>query len=133
MSEFQSYSFSRLFLNRNIEFFFLQGVNNQDDFTEFYDLRVLEVVGYILIYNNHEEQKNFIYLIDKEDRDFDSIIKYTKQFINQMTLSDKLSDRENFEILTTDVNGRVVSPPYKNFIKNIVKNEIPESVLDELE
>lgn len=133
MSEFQSYSFSRLFLNQNIEFFFLQGVNNQDDFTEFYDLRVLEVIGYILIYNSHEEQKNFIYLIDKKDRNFDSIIKYAKQLINQMTLSDKLSARENFEVLTTDVTGKVVSPPYKDFIKSVVKNEIPESVLDELE
>jgi hypothetical protein len=132
MSEHESYSFSRLFLNRNLEFFFIQGVNDSDNFDEYWDGRIIEVIGYAVIYIDIEtnEQKNFIYLIDNDNKKYDNAIKYTKKFIGQMTLSDKLSDRENFKIIKTKINGRVVSEPYKDFIKVVVKNEIPESVLD---
>ncbi|MDD1502891.1 hypothetical protein PVA17_08990 [Lysinibacillus sp. CNPSo 3705] len=132
MWEHESYSFSRLFLNRNLEFFFIQGVNNSDNFDEYWDGRIIEVIGYVVIYIDIEtnEQKNFIYLIEKDNKKYDNAIKYTKKFIAQMTLSDKLSDRENFKILKTEINGKLVSEPYKDFIKVIVKNEIPEFVLD---
>ena len=74
-----------------------------------------------MIYIDFEtnEQKNFIYLIDNNKHD--NAVKYTKKFIEQMSLSDKLSDRENFKIIKTKINDRVVSKPYKDFIKVVVK------------
>ncbi|WDV08179.1 MULTISPECIES: hypothetical protein [Lysinibacillus] len=131
MLQHESFSFSRLFLNRNLEFFFILGVNNSDNFDEYWDGRTIEVVGYAVIYIDFEtnEQKNFIYLIDNNNN-HDNVVKYTKKFIEQMSLSDKLSDRENYKILKTKINNRVVSEPYKDFIKIVVKNEIPEFVLD---
>ncbi len=135
MLEHECYSFSRLFLNSNIEFFFIQGVNDSDNFDEYWDGRTIEVIGYAVIYIDFKtnEQKNFIYLIDKDNRKYDNVIKYTKKFIAQMSLSEKLSDRENFKIIKTDIHVKLVSKPYKNFIKSIVKSEIPEFVLDELD
>ncbi len=132
MLEYECYSFSRLFLNSNLEFFFILGVNNSDNFDGLWDGRNIEVIGYAVIYIDSEtnEQKNFIYLIDYHNKKHDIAIKYTKKFIEQMSLSDKLSDRENFKIINTGVYSRVVSEPYKDFIKAVVKNEIPEFILD---
>ncbi|MDP1395297.1 hypothetical protein Q8G28_17595 [Lysinibacillus capsici] len=132
MLEYECYSFSRLFLNSNLEFFFILGVNNSDNFDELWDGRNIEVIGYTVIYIDSEtnEQKNFIYLIDYDNKKYDDAIKYTKKFIEQMSLSDKLSDTENFKIINTEVYSRVVSEPYKDFIKAVVKNEIPEFILD---
>lgn len=134
MLEHESYSFSRLFINCNIEFFFILGVNDSDNFDEYWDGRTIAVIGYAVIYIDFEtnEQKNFIYLIDDNNKKHDKAIKYTKQFISQMTmtLSDKLSDREKFKIIKTKINDKVISKPYKDFIKVVVKNEIPEFVLD---
>ncbi|MGA3677287.1 hypothetical protein [Lysinibacillus agricola] len=133
MSEFETYTFSRLYLNKNLEFFFVIGVNDSDNFIDVWDGRILEVVGYTMIYiNDEEEEKNYIYLIDKAGRDFEKIIKYSKQFISQMSLSPKFSDRENFVIKNTTIPGKCVEPPYSNFIKQIVGNDIPQSVLNEL-
>lgn len=127
MDEFESYSFSRLYRDENIEFFFIIGVNDPDDFDEYWDGRLTEVVGYAVIHNGFHatEQKNFIYLIDEEKREYDKAIKYTKQFIQQMSLSEELPDRENFKILKTDIKQRVLSYPYTDFIKMVVENEIP--------
>ncbi|WP_342515346.1 hypothetical protein [Sutcliffiella sp. FSL R7-0096] len=43
-----------------------------------------------------------------------------------MTLSEKFSDRENFTAIKTDVDQKVVHKPYEDFIKAIIKNEIPD-------
>ncbi len=135
MSEYETYSFSRLFLNRDIEFFFILGVNDSDNFDEYWDGRTKEVLGYAVIFNNSEtkEQENFIFLIDKANRNYENIIKYTKKFIAQMTISEELSDSENFKIIKTEITERVVTKPYEHFIKKVIKNEIPESVLNELD
>lgn len=135
MSEYETYSFSRLFLNRNIEFFFILGVNDSDNFNEYWDGRTIEVLGYAVIFNNSKtkEQENFIFLIDRTNRNYENIIKYTKKFIAQMTISEKLSDSENFKILITDVTERVVTKPYEHFIKKVLENEIPEPFLNELD
>ncbi|WP_324728646.1 hypothetical protein VO178_18380 [Lysinibacillus fusiformis] len=132
MLEHESYSFSRLFLNRHLEFFFIQGINNSENFDEYWDGRTINVIGYAVIYIDPEtkKQENFIYLIDNDINNYSNAIKYTRKFIEQMTLSDKLSDRENFKIINTEVYSRVVSEPYKDFIKDVVKNEIPEYILD---
>src|SRR5690606_6199575 len=134
MSEFESYSFSRLFLNKYIEFFFIQGINNSDNFDEYWDGRSIEVIGYVVIYNNPEkmEKRNLIYVIDKCNRNFDNIIKYTKKFVEQMDISDEYFDSDSFEINKTDINGSLVLNPYTDFIKSVIKNDIPTSVLDVL-
>ncbi|MBB4823682.1 hypothetical protein HNO89_000902 [Sporosarcina luteola] len=85
-----------------------------------------------MLYKNQDELRNFIYLISNKERNFESIIKYAKQFISQMILSDNICDRENFEIITTDIEGKLVSPPYEKFIKTIIENDIPDDVLNEL-
>lgn len=134
MSEFESYSFSRLFLNKYIEFFFIQGINNSDNFDEYWDGRSIEVIGYVVIYNNPEkmEKRNLIYVIDKSNRNFDNIIKYTKKFVEQMDISEEYFDSDSFEINKTDINGSLVLNPYTDFIKSVIKNDIPTSVLDVL-
>lgn len=128
MLKHESYSFSRLFLDHKIEFFFILGINESDNFDEFWDGRLIDVLGYAVIYNDLEtnEQKNYIYLINKKNSEYDKVIKFTKLFIQQMSLSEKFSDRENFTVLKTDVDQRVVHKPYKDFIKAIIKNEIPD-------
>ncbi|MBD8014593.1 hypothetical protein [Planococcus wigleyi] len=128
MAEFENYSFSRLYRDENIEFFFIVGVNDSDDFDEYWDGRLTEVVGYAVIYLDYktEKQKNFIFLIDKTNREYDNIVRYAKRFIQQMSLSEEISDRENFKILKTEVKKRVLEYPYNAFIKMVVKSEIPE-------
>jgi hypothetical protein len=134
MHQYESYSFSRLFLNQDIEFFFILGVNESDNFDEYWDGRLREVLGYAVIYNDFKakEQKNFIYLLNKGNSIYSDIVKYTKKFIEQMTISEKLSDRGNFKIIYTEIEGNLVSKPYKDFIKSVIKNEIPELVLDRI-
>jgi hypothetical protein len=128
MEIFESYSFSRLYLDKNLEFFFILGVNDSDNFIDVWDGRYIEVIGYIVIYMNHEkEQENYIYLIDKTDRNFENIIRYTKQFINQISLSPKLSDRENVKIQKTNVDGKFVRDPL-SFMKKVIGNDIPQSI-----
>ena len=132
MLGYEHYSFNRLFLNRNVEFFFILELNDPDNFDEYWDGRIPEVIGYAVIYRDIEtnDQKNYIYLIDNANRKYDNAIKYTKKFIQQMSLSEELSDRENFKIIKTEITGKLVLKPYKDFIKMVVKNEIPDFVLD---
>ncbi|MED3554308.1 hypothetical protein [Cytobacillus praedii] len=134
MTEFESLSFSRLFSNKNFEFFFILGINDKDDFNDVWDGRLIEVVGYAVVYINDEQTKHkkFIYLIDKVNRDFENIIRYTKKFIEQMYLSPIFSDSENFKILKTNIESAIVKPPYTSFIKSIVENEIPQTILDKI-
>ncbi|MEY2373776.1 hypothetical protein, partial [Lysinibacillus capsici] len=99
MSYFENYSYSRLYLDQSLEFFFILGVNDSDNFDEYWDGRTIEVVGYVSIYKNtNGEQENYIYLINQTNRDYESIIKHTKQFINQMSLATNPLDKENFKI-----------------------------------
>lgn len=130
MSCFESYSYSRLYLDQSLEFFFILGVNDSDNFDEYWDGRTIEVVGYVSIYKNtNGEQENYIYLINQTNRDYESIIKYTKQFINQMSLATNPLDKENFKISQTNILGKLVEPPYTNFIKSVIKNDTPNIIL----
>lgn len=134
MAEFEGYSFSRLYRDENIEFFFIIGVNDSDDFDDYWDGRIKEVVGDALIFTdkNERKQKNFIYLIEKPFRKFEDIIRYTKRFVDQMSLSPNLYDRENFRILKTNINGHSVGFPYIPFIQTIIGNDIPQYILDSM-
>ncbi|MBU5250943.1 hypothetical protein KQI46_03195 [Lysinibacillus capsici] len=130
MLNFENYSYSRLYLDQSLEFFFILGVNDSDNFDEYWDGRTIEVVGYVSIYTNtNGEQENYIYLINQTSRDYESIIKHTKQFINQMSLATNPLDKENFKISKTNILGKLVEPPYTNFIKSVIKNDIPNIIL----
>lgn len=132
MKEFDSYSFSRLYLNENIEFFFILGVKDEDNFIDVWDGRIIEVIGYAMIFTNKSEskQENFIYLIEKNGRKFEDVIRYTKQFINQMSFNP--IDGDDFEVSRTNVKGDVVDFPYIDFIKSIVRNDIPQEILQSM-
>lgn len=132
MAEFESYSFSRLYRDENIEFFFIIGVNDSDDFDDYWDGRLKEVVGYVMIFTNKNDRKqdNFIYLIEKSSRRFEDIVRYTNRFVDQMSLSPNLSDRENFKISTTNINGHSVVSPYIPFIQSIVSEDLPQQILE---
>ena len=134
MAEFESYSFSRLYRDENIEFFFIIGVNDSDDFDEYWDGRLKEIVGYVMIFTNKydREQDNFIYLIEKSSRRFEDIVRYTKRFVDQMSLSPNLSDRENFKISTTNINSHSVVSPYTPFIQSIVSEDLPQQILESM-
>jgi len=135
MNEFEEYSYSRLFVDRNLEFFVIMGVNNADDFTYYWDQRLTEVVGYAVVYTNHKQKKqeNIIYLVDKDIRDFEKIIKYTKLFVSQMYLSIEYSNEENFEIHKTNINGKFIKTPYIDFVKKIIVEDIPSEILAEMD
>lgn len=134
MAEFESYSFSRLYRDENVEFFFIIGMNDSADFDDYWDGRLKEVLGYVMIFTNKNDRKqeNFIYLIEKSSRRFEDIIRYTKRFVDQMSLSPNLSDRENFKISKTNINGHFVEFPYIPFIQSIVGNDIPQQILESM-
>ncbi|WP_223639107.1 hypothetical protein [Planococcus sp. 4-30] len=134
MAEFESYSFSRLYKDENIEFFFIIGVNDSDSFDDYWDGRLKEVIGYVMIFTNknNRKQENFIYLIEKSSRRFEDIVRYTKRFVDQMSLSPNLSDRENFKISKTNRTGQFVDSPYTPFIQSIVRNDIPHQILESM-
>lgn len=133
MNEFESFSFSRLYSGNNLEFFFIIGVNDSDNFTYDWDGTTKEVVGYITLYINQEkEQESFIYLINKSERKFEDIIRYAQKFISNMSPNLDISDLENCKICKTDIAVKSVAPPFSNFIKNIVRKDIPNSILEKL-
>jgi hypothetical protein len=125
MLEFETYRFSRLYRSQKLEFYFIQGVNDQDNFDEYWDGRFLKVIGYVLMYQNDDKTtENYIYVINKTDGDYKRIIRYAKQFINSMSLSGNPFESENCKILKTDIKGNLVRQPYEDFIKRIIENEI---------
>lgn len=127
MNKHEEYSFSRLFLNEYVEFFFILGINDANNFDEYWDGRDIEVVGYAVIYKDikSDKQTNFIYLLEEVDVDENRIIQHTKKFIQQMTMSEDLVDQENFRISKTNIHSKVVSKPYQAFMEKVVKDDIP--------
>ena len=135
MNIFETYSFPRLVQNQSFEFFFIRGVNDAQNFYEYWDGRLIEVLGYLVIYTDVQtnEQKNFIYLIEDENKNFQEIIRYTKQFAFEMCTSFTLLDMMNFTIQKTKVYQRgLVKQEIVDFIKKIVKEDIPKLVLDKI-
>ncbi|MBD7983757.1 hypothetical protein H9649_04125 [Sporosarcina sp. Sa2YVA2] len=135
MSEFEYITFSRLYFDESIEFFFIQGVDNYENFTLWWDGRSYKVVGYLVSYVDviENEQKNIIYLIEKEGRTFDWIIKHTRKFIENMSTSGRLTEWEDAEIIMTDIIGDSVLPPFTDFVKEVIQHEVPQAILDKIE
>jgi len=134
MNKFQSYSFSRLISRSEVEFFFILGETNPDDFDENWDGTGHKVLGYLVIYKNYELKKieNIIYLISDYKSDFPNITRYTHRFANLMISAEVLSYDIKFKIKKTIVKGDLVEAPYKDFVKCIVGNDIPHTVLNDI-
>lgn len=130
---FEKYSFTRLCVTEKVEFFFIAGVNDADNFEWYWSGTLREVLGYIVIYTDHEQQKqeSHIYLIEHDHRNFEHITKYAKQFVYHM-LYLPYYDWENYIIHKTTVKQKGVVPPYVDFVRKIVEDDIPKSVIDEI-
>ena len=135
MNSFETYSFTRLVRTPSVEFFFIRGVNEAGNFDEYWDGRLIEVLGYLVIYSDlqRDEQINYIYLIEDEDKNYQDIVRYTKKFVSEMNTRFDLVDMENFIIKKTNIYQKgLLKEEIVDFIKKIVKEDIPEVVLDEI-
>ncbi|MDI2586194.1 hypothetical protein OR571_03395 [Psychrobacillus sp. NEAU-3TGS] len=132
MKSFESYSFTRLLYNESLEFFFILGVNDSDDFSIYVDQRLIEVLGYLVIYKNLELDRNvnLIYLVENDTRDDQKTIRYAQQFAMDMT-NQAVFGQEDFIVRKTNINPRIVSQPYIDFVKKIIGDDIPQSYIGE--
>ncbi|QFG00082.1 hypothetical protein PB01_15300 [Psychrobacillus glaciei] len=135
MNIFETYSFPRLVRTQSLEFFFIRGVNEARNFFEYWDGRLIEVLGYLVIYTDVQtnEQTNLIYLIEDDNKNFQEIIRYTKNFASEMCTTFTPLDMMSFTIQKTTVYQRGLDKQeIVDFIKKIVKQDIPKLFLDEI-
>lgn len=130
---FEQYSFSRMFNFNNLEFFFILGINNSDDFGDEWDSTSINPLGYLVMFTDYKQrivQAN-IYLTVEDGTD--EIIKYSKQFVSRMPL---LPDAFNFPtkyvIKKSEVKQKSVRSPYRDFILKVLKDDFDASVLDKI-
>lgn len=134
MENFKAYSFSRLIAHTEMEFYFILGLVNPDDFDEHWNGTGHKVLGYLAMYKNHKFEKieNTIYLLSDYKIYSSNIGRYTHQFTNQMVSAELSTYDINFSIKETKVHGNLVGPPYIDFVKDIVGNDIPYPVLNDI-
>lgn len=48
MNEYETYSFTRIIRTQSLEFYFILGVNEVQNFEEHWDGRLIEVLGYLV-------------------------------------------------------------------------------------
>lgn len=133
MSKFETYSFTRLIRTQSLEFYFIRGVNEPQNFDEHWDGRLIEVLGYLITYIKKGEQKIFVYLIEDETKNFQEIIKHVKMFVSEMYMYTGLLDMTNFIIQSTNVFQSALEEHEKeNFIKKIVNEDIPTYIIEEI-
>lgn len=131
---FESYSFTRMMRTQNLEVYWIRGVNQASNFDEDWDGRLVEVLGYLVIYSDIQRNilVNYIYLIEDENKNYQDIIRNTKMFASEICTYTELFDMKNFIIQKTDVYQRGHAyHEIVDFIKSIVNQDIPEYVLDE--
>ncbi|MFJ6268329.1 hypothetical protein [Lysinibacillus xylanilyticus] len=133
MSKFEAYSFTRLIRTQNFEFYFILGVNDPQDFDEYWDGRLIEVLGYLVTYIKNGQHNIFIYLIEDETKNFQEIIKHVKKFASEIYTYTGLLDTTNFIIQSTNVYQKSLgNHEIVDFIKKIVNEDIPEFILAEI-
>lgn len=138
MNVFETYSFTRLVRTQNFEFYFILGQNDARNFNECWDGRSTEVLGYLVMYSDiqNDKQMNYIYLIEDKNKDFQDVTLHTKMFVNEMhtyLLSFDMGDDENFIIKKTNVYQKgLLIEDIGDFIKKIVNEDIPKIVLNEI-
>lgn len=135
MNSFETYSFPRLVRTPSLEFFFIRGINEEKDFYEYWDGRLIEVLGYLVLYSDiqNDEQINYIYLIEDEGKNYEEIIRFTKMFASEMSTADKVFDMENFTVQMTNVYQKgLLKQEIVDFMRRIVNEDIPEIVWEEI-
>lgn len=134
MENFKVYSFSRLIAKNELEFFFILGLPNPENYSENWDGTGHTVVGYLAMYKKHDlkEIKNIIYLLSDYKSNFGDIERYTHQFAKYMISAEVHTYDIQFKVKQTKVKGSSVGPPYIDFVKIIVGNDIPESILNDI-
>ena len=135
MSKFEGYSFTRLIRTQSLEFYFIRGVNESQNFDEYWDGRLIEVLGYLVTYIDIKkgQQKSFVYLIEDETKNFEEIIRHIKMFVSEIYMFTGLFDMTNFIIQSTDIYQKALSEnEIVDFIRKIVNDDIPEYIFDEI-
>lgn len=135
MNSFETYSFPRLVRTLSLEFFFIRGINEEKDFYEYWDGRLIEVLGYLVLYSDiqNDEQINYIYLIEDEGKNYEEIIRFTKMFASEMSTTHEVFDMENFTIQMTHVYQKgLLKQDIVDFMRRIVNEDIPEIVWEEM-
>ena len=134
MDKFKGYSFSRLILHSKMEFFFIIGEINPDNFDEHWNGTGHTVLGYLVIYKDHELKniKNIIYLIPDYKSDYSNIKRYTHRFVDLMNSAELFSYDNKFNFKQTIIKGNLVVPPYIDFVKEIVGKDIPHEILNDI-
>lgn len=123
---------------QHLEFFFILGKNNIRNFSEYWDGRSTEVLGYLVIYldNRNNKQTNYIYLIEDENKDFKDITLHTKMFVSEMSTylsSFDMGDDENFIIKKPMyIKKGLLKEEIGDFVKKIINEDIPEIKLNEI-
>ena len=134
MSEFETYSYPCLVRTQGLEFYFIRGVNNSQEFSEDWDCRLIEVLGYFAAYMKKGELKIFIYLIKDETKNFKEIIRHVKMFASELYTYKERHDKIKFIMKSTNVYQRGLGEnEIMSFVKKIVKNDIPGNILDEIQ
>ncbi|WP_404442094.1 hypothetical protein LG307_11910 [Sutcliffiella horikoshii] len=109
------------------------GINNANNFDEYWDGRLVEVLGYLVIHTDMQRNElvNYIYLIEGENKNYQEIIKHTKMFASGICVYAELIDL-NFIIRKTDVYQKAIgSNEVVEFIKSVITQDIPDYVFDE--
>ncbi|WP_413363104.1 hypothetical protein [Lysinibacillus sp. 3P01SB] len=134
MNNFKAYSFSRLIAHSEMEFFFILGLINPDDFDENWNGTGHTVVGYLVMYKNHKLGKieNIVYFLSDYKNAFSDIKRYTHHFADLMTSAELLSYDIKFIFKETGVRGDSVGSPYIDFVKSIVGSDISNIVLNDI-
>lgn len=123
---------------QHLEFFFILGKNNIRNFSEYWDGRSTEVLGYLVIYLDirNNKQTNYIYLIEGENKDFKDITLHTKMFVSEMSTylsSFDMGDDENFIIKKPMyIKKGLLKEEIGDFVKKIINEDIPEIKLNEI-
>ncbi|MFJ7933822.1 hypothetical protein [Sporosarcina sp. NPDC096371] len=134
-NSFETYSFTRLVRTPSLEFFFIRGINEAQNFSEYWDGRMIEVLGYLVLFTDiqNDEQTNYIYLIEDEGKNYEEITRFTKMFASEMSTAYEVFDMENFTVQMTNVYQRgLLKQDIVDFIKRIVNEDIPEIIWEEM-
>lgn len=128
VKKYEQYRFPRLFVTSELEFFFILGVENADDFGEEWDSTFRTPLGYLVISRDFpsNEERVFIYItIDVEDEGLiREIVKYSKYFSSLMTYSPQAIEfSTSYSIKQSSVKQKSISSNFRDFIINVLQED----------
>ena len=130
---FEQYSFSRLFNFNNLEFFFILGINDSDNFGDEWDSTEINPLGYLVMFTDYTQKSKQVNIYLTVEDGTDEIIKYSKQFVSRMPLLPGLLNfQTKYVIKKSEVKQKSVRSPYRDFILKVLKDDFDASVLDKI-